>query len=298
MPTCDFFTGSYDKARAKFREAAREARAELDVFEHPTCRGPAGDSLSIDVAFVGSHDALRCLLLTSGVHGVEGFAGSGCQVGFFKDRLYELLGGDTCALIVHALNPYGFAWLRRVNEDNIDLNRNFLDFSRPLPKNDEYEVLNDLLIPKEWDAIARRAADDGIKQYVATHGPAAFQSAVSRGQYTHPTGMFYGGVAETWSTQTLRSILATLVPRTVTRLVALDLHTGLGPSGYGEPIFDGNEPREFARAVAAFGPEVVGTAAGKSVSAVVSGSMGGALTTWFRGEVTYLALEFGTKSRK
>ncbi len=296
MPTCDFFAGSYADARAKFREAAYEARAELDVFEHPTRRGPAGDSLSIDVAFVGSHDAHRCLLLTSGVHGVEGFAGSGCQVGFFKDRLYDLLECNTCALIVHALNPYGFAWLRRVNEDNVDLNRNFQDFSRPLPRNDEYAFLHELLVPKEWNGASRLAADSGIKQYVAIHGSAAFQSAVSAGQYTHQNGMFYGGVAQAWSTQTLRHIVATLVPRTATRLVALDLHTGLGPNGYGEPIFDGGGAREFERAVAFFGPEVVSTGAGNSVSAVVTGSIGSALATWFRGEVTYLAIEFGTKS--
>lgn len=295
MPTCDFFSDNYAEARAKFRTAARAAGVEQRVFEHPSQRSPRGDSLSIDVALLGPHDARRCLLLTSGVHGVEGFAGSACQVGFFADRLYETLGRDTCAVVIHALNPHGFAWLRRVNEDNVDLNRNFQDFSRPLPRNEAYAALHTLLLPQDWDGAGRRAADAALQQHIAAHGMAAVQAAVSGGQYTHPSGLFYGGVEETWSARTFRSILATLIPRTVTRLIAIDIHTGLGPPGYGEPIFNGG-PRDFERAVAYFGPEVVNMAAGDSVSAIVTGSADNAVAACLPdAEATYLALEFGTK---
>ena len=48
------------------------------------------------------------------------------------------LPADTGALLVHAINPYGFAWTRRVNEDNADLNRNFRDFAMPAPVSPAY----------------------------------------------------------------------------------------------------------------------------------------------------------------
>src|ERR1700716_3550185 len=114
MPTSEFFSDDYAHARTKFLSAAQHARAEIYAYEHPSQRDPGGGTLSIDVAVVGPKDASGCLLLISGTHGVEGFAGSGCQVGFFRDSLYESLGKSACAIMVHALNPYGFAWIRRV----------------------------------------------------------------------------------------------------------------------------------------------------------------------------------------
>jgi Protein of unknown function (DUF2817) len=296
MATSEFFAASYAEAREKFLAAAGAAGAEIKTFVHPVERDPKGRPLSTDVALFGPRDATRCLLLISATHGVEGFAGSGCQVGFLQDRLYQGLPRDACAVVVHAINPYGFAWLRRVNEDNVDLNRNFQDFSRPLPPSGAYGELHDLLIPQDWDGTGRRSADAGLQQYLATHGLAAFQTAISAGQYTHPTGLFYGGVAQTWSARTFKSILATLIPRTVTRLIAFDLHTGLGPQGYGEPIFSGGGPGDFARAVAYFGPEVKDMSAGTSVSAIVTGSIANAVAAWSpECEATFVTLEFGTK---
>jgi hypothetical protein len=296
MPTRDFFADDYSQARARFIEAADAAGARLHCFELPMWRGPDGGPLTMDVAIIGSSQPRGCLLLTSGTHGVEGYAGSGCQVGFFRDRLFEGFGADSCVIAVHAINPHGFAWLRRVNEDNVDLNRNFQDFSRALPKNSGYDELHDLLIPEEWDGAARAAADAALQSYLATRGLPAFQAAISSGQYDHPTGMFYGGSAETWSVRTFKNVLATLVPKTVRRLIALDVHTGLGPAGYGEPIFAGGGPRDFERAVACFGKEVVSMTAGESASAVVTGSIADAVTAWSADcETTYLALEFGTR---
>lgn len=151
MTVSDYFGANYFEARAKFRRAAEDAGAVLRVFEHPSQRSPDGERLTIDVAQVGGREATGCLLLISGTHGVEGFAGSGCQVGFLRDSLHAALDRNTCAVIVHALNPYGFAWTRRVNEDNIDLNRNFRDFAQPMPVNADYALLHSALIPATWD---------------------------------------------------------------------------------------------------------------------------------------------------
>ena len=199
MPITEYFAADYLEARAKFRSAAQGAGAVLSVYEHPRERAPDGAMLSIDVAAAGPRNASRCLLLISGTHGVEGFAGSGCQVGFFRDSLHEAFAGNVCVILVHALNPYGFAWIRRVNEDNVDLNRNFPDFAQPLPRNDAYDALHSVLIPSDWDGEGRRAADAQLQEFLRVNGFGALQAAVSAGQYTHSDGLFYGGSAPTWS---------------------------------------------------------------------------------------------------
>src|SRR5207248_2833057 len=118
MPIADYFSPDYPNARERFCAAAERAGARLNRYLLPERLGPQGESLSIDVARLGPDSATDALVVLSGTHGVEGFGGAGCQVGFLIDRLYEALPSSGCALLVHALNPHGFAWLRRVNEDN------------------------------------------------------------------------------------------------------------------------------------------------------------------------------------
>jgi hypothetical protein len=133
MAIYEYFASTYSEARAKFLAAARRAKANLTHHALPNLYGPEKEDLFIDVAQLGSNNPDSLLILISGTHGVEGFCGSGCQVGYLADELYEVLPSKSGAILIHALNPFGFAWLRRVNEDNIDLNRNFHDFSKSLP---------------------------------------------------------------------------------------------------------------------------------------------------------------------
>jgi Protein of unknown function (DUF2817) len=295
MPIKDYFAADYAAARTKFRAAAEDAAAAISVYEHPRERGPDGSTLSIDVAVAGSPDASRCLLLISGTHGVEGFAGSGCQVGFFRDSLHAAFGGNVCVIVVHALNPYGFAWIRRVNEDNVDLNRNFPDFTQPLPRNDAYDALHSLLIPADWDGEGRRAADAQLQEFLRVNGFGALQTAVSAGQYSHPDGLFFGGSAQTWSAATFRRILAAHLPQSAARVVAIDLHTGLGPFAYGEPIMVGGSERQCELARSRFGPEVKSLTSGESASSILTGTLANAFEGWTDDrDVTFLGLEFGT----
>jgi predicted deacylase len=295
MPVSDYFSASYAAARDKFRRAADAAGARLAVYELPQHRGPSGEVLSIDVAVIGAAEPRRGLLLISGTHGAEGFCGSGCQVGFFADRLHEAFAPDAAVVLVHALNPYGFAWLRRVNEDGVDLNRNFVDFSQALPDATTYEALHEHLVPAEWEGPAREAADAALLAYIREHGMRTFQAAVTSGQYTRPTGLFYGGARETWSAQTIRQIVREQLPSSLEALAVIDLHTGLGPLGYGEPIFVGERDEDYRRAVDWYGPDVKNVAGGGSVSAEVVGAVYSGVRESVRSAVlTYIALEFGT----
>jgi hypothetical protein len=296
MPTAEYFSADYASARARFQSAARRAGGAITSYGLPEQAGPAGEALAIDVARLGDCAAQSALLVISGTHGIEGFAGSGCQVGLLEDRLHEALPPSTCLLLLHALNPYGFAWLRRVNEDGVDLNRNFLDFSKLLPSSTAYEALHEWLIPPDWEGEGRRRADAALLSFGQTHGLPALQAAVSGGQYTRPGGLFYGGTRASWSALTLARILTELLPATVRRLGVLDLHTGLGPSGYGEPILDGSSPADRERALRWYGPDVKDLASGESVSARLVGTMArGVERAQPQVELTFIGLEFGTR---
>jgi hypothetical protein len=137
-------------------------------------------------------------------------------------------------LYIHALNPYGFSHLRRVTNENVDLNRNFHDFSQPLPVNEAYGSVHALLLPDQWPPDATNIA--AINAYVQAHGMGQFQSAVTQGQHAYPDGLFFGGTSPTWSNRTVREVLRRHA-RQARRIGWIDLHTGLGPSGLGERIF-------------------------------------------------------------
>lgn len=296
MPVSDYYAGTYSEAREKFLATARAARARLTAYALPDVRGPQNEPLTVDVAALGPGEPESLLLLVSATHGVEGFCGSGCQIGYLVDRLYDALPPRTGTILIHALNPYGFAWYRRVDENNIDLNRNFRDFSKPLPSSSAYEVLHDWLVPVEWDGPSRRAADVALQQYLKDHGMPAFQEAVSGGQYTRPTGLFYGGTGESWSNTTFRRIIEDHLAPTVKKLALFDFHTGLGPAGYGEPIYVGQPDDGFERVKKWYGPEVTSTDKGTSASAMVTGALPDAFHSMASGlQVTHLSLEYGTR---
>jgi hypothetical protein len=296
MPIAEYFSRDYASARQRFQAAAARAGATLTSHVLPDRVGPAGETLAIDLACLGSAAAHSALLVICGTHGIEGFAGSGCQVGLLEDRLYEALPGGVRLLLLHALNPHGFAWLRRVNEDGVDLNRNFVDFSQPLPASSAYETLHEWLIPADWDGEARRAADAALLAFGQSQGMPALQAAVSAGQYTRPSGLFYGGVRPSWSALTLTSLLSEALPASVRRLGVIDLHTGLGPAGYGEPILDGTGPADRERALRWYGPEVKDLGTGESVSARLVGTMArGVRRARPDLELTFIGLEFGTR---
>src|SRR5580658_7248603 len=110
MNSDESFSADYKQARAKFCEAAIRAGGALDSVQYPE-KGPDGD-LFTDIARFGSNKAQKMLVLISGTHGVEGFCGSGAQINLLRRGEVERLPDDVGVLMIHAINPYGFAWIR------------------------------------------------------------------------------------------------------------------------------------------------------------------------------------------
>jgi hypothetical protein len=199
-------------------------------------------------------------------------------------------------LMIHAINPYGFAWLRRVTHENVDLNRNWIDFTQPLPANPGYDELADAIGPAEWTPEAQTASFQVLGAYMAKHGMAAAQQALSGGQYAHPKGIFYGGQAPTWSRQAQTAIFDAELKH-AGRIGVIDYHTGLGPWGYGEQIITDVEGSPgFQRALAWYGAAVTSPSSGSSTSAdIVGDGLGAAPQLLAHAEVTGMALEVGTQ---
>jgi hypothetical protein len=293
----DCFAADYVEAREKFLAAARIAGAAVKAYPNPL-RGPKGEPLSTDVAYLGDRRAPKVLALFSATHGVEGFCGSGAQVDLLTSGVLALRSADTAILLVHAVNCHGFAWLRRTTEENVDLNRNWVDFAKPLPENRGYDEFADALVPPVLSGPVFEAAEAKLKAWREKNGDGAFANAVSEGQYKHPKGLFYGGAGPTWARRTLEAILAEWAGHAA-EFAAIDYHTGLGPFGYGELICD-HEPDTAAtrRAKAWWGDSVTEPRQGTSSSNVKAGTAPAGLERALpRSAVTYIALEYGTYSR-
>ena len=292
------FSSSYAQARSRFLEAAAAAGLAVQSHRHPL-PGRDGEELAMDVVREGAADAERLLIVSSACHGAEGYCGSGVQVAALRDSAWRTHARDhgVAVLYIHALNPYGFSHIRRVTHENVDLNRNFQDFSRPLPVNEAYREVQPLLLPATWPPGEDNVA--AVNRFIAERGEAAWQAAISRGQHEFADGLFFGGTAPTWSNLTLRQVLREHGQRA--RSIAwIDLHTGLGPSGHGERIYaGGDDDIAVARARAWWAgggaTPVTSIYDGSSTSAFLTGLMWTAIYDECpQAEYTGIAMEYGT----
>jgi hypothetical protein len=295
IPAC--FSESYAEARPKFCSAAAAAGGAIRSWLNPHAKGPNGELLFLDIARFGPADAAKVLVLISSTHGVEGHCGSGAQISWLATGGPARLPKDTGALLVHAINPYGFAWTRRVNEDNVDLNRNFVDHDKAYPKNDGYLAIAEAVLPREWNEASKAETQRVFDAYAQKHGAYGLQGAISSGQYSHPDGIFYGGARQTWSNRTIRAIARQELSH-AHKVGIIDFHTGLGPFGHGELICAvPPTSKSFARARAWYGDEMTSPEGGTSTSAIVVGVMTDAFSQELPdAEVTPIAIEYGTYS--
>jgi hypothetical protein len=295
MNPSSYFASSYLNARRLYQRSAADTDAYMESHVIPGQRGLEGEELATDVVRLGPQSARRLLMLTSGTHGVEGFCGSAAQVALLHDRpLHALLDRlNVAILVVHAINPYGFSHLSRTNEDNVDLNRNSIDFSKPLPLNPAYDDLHALLVPPEWPPSQENAA--AIAKYIEERGEHAYQQALTIGQYRHADGMFFGGARTVWSTRLLQTLLEKY-GAACDSIGWIDFHTGLGPYGHGEKICVGQlGVDELQRARAWWGADVTSPLDGTSVAANVAGPVLDTLRrTCTHARTTAIAIEYGT----
>ncbi|MCA9177447.1 MAG: DUF2817 domain-containing protein [Planctomycetales bacterium] len=223
------YRSDYATARQLFLQRAGEHGHRVESFEHPRV-GPQGETLALDAAWCGEHAAQRLLILSSGLHGLEGAAGSAMQAALLDGSLHELaMSRGWSVLQLHALNPFGFAYNRRWDEDNVDANRNFALPGGPgVPAgNALYRELDSLLNPQRPAAFDTWRFYAGAARAVLQHGFANLKQAVAEGQYEFPRGLFYGGREPCWT----QRCLVEKLPKWIAgrrEVVHFDIHSGLG----------------------------------------------------------------------
>ncbi|QGU89207.1 DUF2817 domain-containing protein [Erwinia sorbitola] len=222
----------FRQQHSRFLMAVGALGGAVTRYPHPL-RGPEGEILSTDVAVIGRADAPQVMLIISGTHGVEGYYGSDSQIAWLEGLDGSQLPPDVALVLVHLINPWGTAWLRRVNEDNADLNRNFIDFANDIPPDTGYSALHGIYTCRDLDGDERAAADAQMALKCAEMGWNGVKRIVEAGQYQYADGIFYGGSEASWSQQILRQIITHHL-QMARRIISFDLHTGAG--AYGHPM--------------------------------------------------------------
>ena len=228
MTDISIFSESYPEAREKFLVAASKANAEIKSYKHPTHYGPNDEPLFMDVARVGHADARNILVIGSGTHGIEGYSGSAAQSYWLNRHTPNDLDSDTAVLLFHAHNPWGFAHALRYTEEHVDLNRNFIDFSKPLPDNPGYADVHALIAYDEWNEDEVDRSFERLSELREAIGEQAFSDAFNGGQYSHSDGIFYGGIRPQWSNIVFRQALQEHLS-CARNAGVIDFHTGIGP---------------------------------------------------------------------
>lgn len=293
-PALDYFSCDYFSARKRFLALARERGARIASYPIEA-RGAGGEPLSIDTAYLGAAEPRRLLVITSGTHGVEGFAGSALQNQWLGRPGGARIPDDGGCLLIHAVNPYGFAWLRRANEHNVDLNRNALE-RFPGPPNPAYAQLDAWLNPPSPPGFPDFFLLRG-GWLVLTRGWTAMKQAIVSGQYEFPRGLFYGGARAEASTVHLAAILGDTAFRHLRHVLAIDIHTGLGRFASYKLMVDlAADTTAYRELAQGFGPRAVASSQPRgSVAYRVSGGLAELIERRLRGAHTRACvLEFGT----
>ncbi len=239
----EYFYNSYDDIRVHLKErvaALEEDGIAVEVSEYAV---DESDDLYIDNIYLPSGGERKNLIvLTTGVHGMEGYIGS-VMLDVFFEEIYPTLDTDTTGVLVIAnVNPYGMKYMRRYNENNVDLNRNFiLDWeSFDLTSNKDYPEVKEFLQPegKIGNAFWHEAGFYmSLAKEALTKGADKVSDALLTGQYEYPEGVYYGGTGDEVSTAYLKGVFNDCLDGEYENIVHIDVHSGYGPR-YNMVIFN------------------------------------------------------------
>ena len=239
----EYFFNSYDDIRAHLKDRVKQLKTDginVEVSEYAV---DESDDLYIDNIYLpSSAEKTNLIVLTTGVHGMEGYIGSVMLDVFFEEIYPDLDTTDTGVLIVANVNPYGMKYMRRYNENNVDLNRNFiLDWDNfDKSSNKDYPEVKDFLQPegKIGNAFWHEAGFYlGLAKEAISKGADKVSDALLTGQYEYPEGVYYGGNGDEKSTAYLKGVFGDCLDGEYSNIVHIDIHSGYGPR-YNMVIFN------------------------------------------------------------
>lgn len=231
--TSGHFINTYEESKARFLSYEEDLKENWNTVRSDSFK--VADDATIDLWWADANqEKTNLIVITSGVHGVEGYVGSAMLDIFLEQFSPEINKEDTGLIIVHSVNPVGMKEMRRYNENNVDLNRNFIYAWDSFDKNmnTDYEDLKGFLQPeKEIGTITWRdlAFYGEIVKTVMTDGSTKIEKALLSGQYTQPKGVYFGGQKDEPSTEFTKGLFKDILVTEYENILHVDLHTGYGP---------------------------------------------------------------------
>ncbi|OGR13856.1 MAG: hypothetical protein A2277_12470 [Desulfobacterales bacterium RIFOXYA12_FULL_46_15] len=232
-----YFKGIYTDCRKSFLD---EALKQKDLYEGVEIKNLVIESnidpdLSIDYCYIPAQTSFkRLFILTSAVHGVEGYAGSAVQQMFLRELVKEINLDEMGLLIIHAVNPFGFKNNRRVTENNVDLNRNCSTKANLyLSENKGYDELNSFLNQRQrvsFTSFGNFFFPVNAIQKILKYSMGTLRQAVLQGQYRHGKGVYYGGPDLEPSIKAVTPLIQQIAEN-YKLVFSIDLHTGYGENG-------------------------------------------------------------------
>ncbi len=240
----EVFFNEYDDVREHLMNTVDILKKEghkVELSSHPI---DEKDGLYIDSIYIpATEKQTNLIVITTGVHGIEGYIGSVMLDVFWKE-IYasEVNKANTGVLVVANVNPYGMKYHRRYNENNVDLNRNFIldweSFDKTVNK--DYPKVDTFLGPQ--DAMGNIMGHEvgfygSLVKEVIEDGADVISNALLGGQYEAPEGVYYGGNGDEASTTYLKDVFKQTLEGEYENVVHIDVHSGYGPR-YNMVIFN------------------------------------------------------------
>ncbi|MDC1512873.1 M14 family metallopeptidase [Porticoccaceae bacterium] len=239
----DPFSHDVSTATETFVTACRLTGADLQTFEHPL-RGPNGQVLHVSVGWIGPREADCVLLVVSGTHGAEGWAGSAIQIEALRNGVFDDLPENTAVMIIHLMNPWGCAWGRRENEDNCDLFRDFIYYAPSLRSDDSKfnDRIFEALILRGYSPEERRRSDAALESLLHDIREEELTDIMRAGQFCYPNAPCYNGGGISWSFALYRRLVCDFLS-SARSVLCIDIHTAFGVYGEGIliPYYPDNE---------------------------------------------------------
>ncbi|HEY2420628.1 MAG TPA: M14 family metallopeptidase [Neobacillus sp.] len=228
------YLNSYAESRKRFLTYQPALKENWEMVQYRSYR-IGSTQLTTDIMWADANQKKENLIvITSGVHGIEGYVGS-AMIDLFQQEFISRLDPNTTGLVyVHAVNPWGMKNFRRYNEDNVDLNRNFIlnwnDFHTDSNKDyTELRAFFEKNRPLGNSTLHEMGFIGSLGKTAITSGTSKIEKALLTGQYTDPKGVYYGGSKDEPSTEMMKKIYAEIVASDYQNIVHIDLHTGYGP---------------------------------------------------------------------
>lgn len=288
------FYRTYEETEEEFCNLCTSLKNKYDISLN---RYPIVEDLTLDILEFIPEKKEKLLCIMTGLHGIEAYVGDFLLKEFVDKQLENIDLKTTHVVIVHNINPYGMKYKRKVNENNIDLNRNFITDFTALPPNNGYNTNKKFFLPKK---LSSSYTGECIKFYgkaiklALTSSKKELKEATLIGQYEFKNGFFYGGKKPEKSTQIMMDLYDKLAKFGYKQSIYLDLHTGFGPKYQMSIINSPDETRSVEELKKIFNYPLIQNADGDDFYKI-NGDMINYLNTIINLDTDYATcFEFGT----